>query len=138
MAEKEDLDIIQALVDANCRAYNEEFGYHYDSRCLEHYNNGIARLVEAGRIQGHGVSQRQGAGASTKYRSAKLKATTALNAETVPGQTQPRVRGTYAAEQVQRPTSDPLWQRWQEENARLREENASLKAQVNKGNGQPA
>lgn len=118
MAEKDDLDIIESLIDANCRAYNDEFGEHYDSRCLEHYNKAIARLIGGGRVSHHAPSPGKG----------KVKVGT-LDAEEVDGQLHPRLRSSRipAANAVARPTTDPMWSKWQEDNLKLRAENARLK-----------
>ena len=125
MAEKDDLDIIEALVDANCRAHNEEFGFHYDSRCLEHYNAAIGRLIEAGRVNHHGVSAK--GGAAKPFVDPKLRGP--VIGEEEGGQVQPRIRSTYVPveKQVVKPTTDPLWMMWQKENARLRQEVEDLK-----------
>lgn len=125
MSEQEDLDIISELIDANCRAYNEEFGYHYDSRCLEHYNRGIARLIQGGRVQHHappaGKNKIKTGTPSAQY-----------DAEVVEIAEHPRLRSTYisAPAQVARPTSDPMWAKWQKENLALKEELAKLKGQA--------
>lgn len=132
MAEAEDLDIIEALVDANCRAYNEEFGFHYDSRCLDFYNVAIARLIEAGRVTGHKVSSKVTPEGKTTFKSPKLKATTEIEAEVVDINPNPRIRSTYipSQQQVTRPIQDPMWMKWQSENAKLKEELAKLKGQA--------
>jgi len=100
---KTDLDLLGALVDANCRAHSEALGFHYDSRCLEHYAEALERMVEVGVVS-------------------KLLG----RAREFDG----RVRTTCLPEpeQVTRPTTDPRWQMWQEENRILRERVADLEA----------
>jgi hypothetical protein len=121
VAEKDDLDIIAELIDANCRAYNDEYGLHYDSRCLEHYNKGIARLIEGGRVQHYAPS-------AGKQKKKAGTATAQYDAEVVEGNPIPRMRSAYVGTgQVTRPTTDPMWAIWQKENEALKAENAALK-----------
>lgn len=47
-----DLELLAQVVDAECRAWREDIGYHYDSRCLDHYSDAIARLGEEGAFAG--------------------------------------------------------------------------------------
>lgn len=114
MAEQDDLNIIAALIDANCRAHNEEFGFHLDSRCLKHYNDGIARLAEAGMI--------------TLMPIAKGAEPLGLG-EKVWDQQEPRLRATYVPQALRtdRPTTDPMWALFQKETLRLRQEMALMR-----------
>lgn len=45
-----DLELLARMVDADCRAYHPDLGYHYDSRCLDHLSDAIARLQEVGAL----------------------------------------------------------------------------------------
>lgn len=106
----DDLTIIARLIDANCRAYSEQYGYHLDSRCLSHYNEGIVRLAQAGIVELKPVQRPDGTEGSL------YEDVTDAPAQAV------RVRAEYVPfeKMVSRPTSDPIWKLQAEEMARLR------------------
>lgn len=108
----DDVTIIARLIDANCRAHSEKYGYHLDSRCLSHYNEGIVRLAQAGVVDLVPVLDRDG------NPVALYEDVTDAPAQAV------RVRATYVPfeKMVSRPTSDPIWKLQAEEMARLRYE----------------
>lgn len=116
----DDLTIIERLIDANCRAYNEQYGYHLDSRCLSHYNEGIVRLAQAGRINLIQPTDAEGAPLATLYEEVTDSPAQAV-----------RVRAGYVSAQVRvtRPTQDPVWNLRAAEIQRLQDENARLRAE---------
>jgi hypothetical protein len=127
----DDLTIIARLIDANCRAHSDLYGFHLDSRCLSHYNEGIVRLVQAGLMDVSPVLESDG---TPKVR--KVKKTDPAGAEfedeelvyyeevtDAPAQAM-RVRAKYVPleKMTDRPTSDPIWKLQADEMARLRQE----------------
>jgi hypothetical protein len=134
----DDLTIIARLIDANCRAHSEKYGWHLDSRCLSHYNEGIVRLVQAGMMDVVPVLDHEG---NPKVRKVMKKdADTGAEFEDeelvyyeeitdAPAQAM-RVRAKYVPfeKMTDRPTTDPLWKLQGEEMARLRHELSVLRA----------
>lgn len=45
-----DLELLAMVVDAECRAYRDDIGFHYDSRGLDHYSMAIERLRDLGEL----------------------------------------------------------------------------------------
>lgn len=117
----DDLTIIARLIDANCRAHSEAYGFHLDSRCLTHYNEGIVRLAQAGMVDLMPVIDDEGQPTATLYEEVVDAPAQAM-----------RVRANYVLPEarVTRPTTDPRWEIWQRENVSLREENARLRAEA--------
>jgi hypothetical protein len=116
----DDLTIIARLIDANCRAYSELYGWHLDSRCLSHYNEGIVRLSQAGVTELIPPVNPDG----SPKEGEPFEEVTDSPAQAV------RVRATYVPfeKMVDRPTSDPMWKLQSEEMARLRHELTQLRA----------
>jgi hypothetical protein len=124
----DDLTIIARLIDANCRAYNEEYGWHLDSRCLSHYNEGIVRLAQAGVVDLKPVKEN----GQTKMRMTRSGEPEPVLYEEVtdaPAQAV-RVRASYVPfeKMTDRPTSDPIWKLQMDEMARMRQELNSMRA----------
>lgn len=136
----DDLTIIARLIDANCRAHSEQYGFHLDSRCLSHYNEGIVRLVQAGVMDVQPVLDLDGNPKTRKVK--KRDAVTGVEVEEeelvyyeevtdAPAQAM-RVRAQYVPyeKMTSRPTSDPMWKLQGEEMARLRHELAVARGQA--------
>lgn len=97
----EDIAIIARLIDANCRAHSDLYGFHLDSRCLSHYNEGIVRLAQAGWVDLYPVLDPQ-----TREPTGELYEESTAPAEAL------RVRASYSLRPkgvVRRPTTDPIW-----------------------------
>ena len=119
----DDLTIIARLIDANCRAHSEVYGYHLDSRCLSHYNEGIVRLAQAGMLNLKPVVNPDGTPKVALTKSGEEVPVLYEDVIDSPAQAV-RVRGEYVPyeKMVDRPTSDPMWKLQTEELARLRHE----------------
>lgn len=116
----DDLTIIARLIDANCRAHSERYGWHLDSRCLSHYNEGIVRLAQAGIVDLIPVLHPD----ATPLRNAETGEVVLYEEVTDAPAQAVRVRGTYVPfeKMTDRPTTDPMWKLQGEELARLRHE----------------
>lgn len=116
----DDITIIARLIDANCRAHSERYGWHLDSRCLSHYNEGIVRLAQAGVIELIPVLNPD----ATPLRDAETGEVVLYEEVTDAPAQAVRVRGTYVPFEMMtsRPTTDPMWKLQGEEMARLRKE----------------
>lgn len=140
----DDMAIIARLIDANCRAYSELYGYHLDSRCLSHYNEGIVRLTQAGVMSLVPVLEADGTPKVKKTKKRDEKTGEEYEEEEIvvfedvtdaPAQAV-RVRAEYVPydKMVSRPTSDPIWKLQAEELNRLRME--LKRAREGKGAGE--
>lgn len=142
----DDLTIIARLIDANCRAHSEKYGFHLDSRCLSHYNEGIVRLAQAGvmdlvpvlDLDGNPkvrrVLRRNASGEETEVEEPVLyEEVTDAPAQAV------RVRAQYVPyeKMTSRPTTDPMWKLQGEELARLRNELAIARGERRDPNKAP-
>jgi hypothetical protein len=98
-------ELLARVIDADCRAYHPDLGYHYDSRCLDHLTDAIEYLAQSGAFD------------------------VLDDGEEASGR---RIRtGVVQGENLMadRPMFDPAWQRAMEENAALRQEVDTLRAE---------